>query len=101
MREGERKNDTACDSEAGLVRNSAKLTGGDNLQPWSRVPESFITRNDATTVKKIIIIKKIKQKKNKLHGSVVYTVTEIKIRNKCLLVHVYRFQCPLIVVFFF
>lgn len=53
-RESARNNDTACDSEAGLVCNSAKLTGGDNLQTWSRIPESGFTRNDATTVKENI-----------------------------------------------
>lgn len=43
--ESERDSDTACDSEAGLVCNSAKLTGGDDLQTWSRIPESCFTRN--------------------------------------------------------
>lgn len=44
-----------------LCATLPKLTGGDNLQTWSRIPESGCTRHDATTVKK----KKKKKKQQK------------------------------------
>lgn len=88
-RQRERK-ETASDSEAGPVCNSAKLTGGDILQTWSPIPESWFTK------KLCYYCNKKEEEKNAKSESCLYSESETN-----AFLYVRTGSSALLILFFF